>query len=191
MKTKLNIILLIVILNFCKIGQAQNKDSIILDLTKEVLTSIKNNDFKKLAEFIHPTIGIRFSPYAYIDTANNTKFTHDKFLGEINQSNKFNWGSYDGEGDKIFLTINEYFLKFVYSADYVNAEKRSVNKMIGGGNSLNNLKTIYKGCDFSESYFSGFDKKFGGMDWRCVRLVFKKYNDKYYLIGVVNDQWTI
>ncbi|OFY83526.1 MAG: hypothetical protein A3F72_12950, partial [Bacteroidetes bacterium RIFCSPLOWO2_12_FULL_35_15] len=191
MRTILTIIFLIFTLTFSKVGLSKSNDSLILDLTHQVMMTIKNKDFKKLADYIHPTLGVRFSPYAYIDPTNDIKFTPEKFLENINVPNKLNWGSYDPSGDKIFLTINDYFLQFVYSADFLNAEKRSVNKMIGGGNSLNNLKTIYNDCDFSESYFSGFDKKLGGMDWCSLRLVFKKYNEKYYLVGIVHDQWTI
>ena len=166
-------------------------DSLILNLTKQVLTSIKNKDYKKLGDFIHPTLGVRFSPYAYIDTTVNLKLSSAKFLQEINTQNKFDWGNYSGSGDTILLTVEDYFSKFVYNADFLNAEKTSLNKMIGTGNSLNNLETVYKDCEYTESYFSGFDKKYDGMDWTCLRLVFKKHLDKFYLIAVVHDQWTI
>ncbi len=63
--------------------------------------------------------------------------------------------------------------------------------MIGSSNSLNNLETVYNGCNFTESYFSGFDKKFEGMDWSSLRLVFKKHLDRFYLIAIVHDKWTI
>ncbi len=168
-----------------------NTDSIILNLTKQVLNSIKNKDYNILAGFIHPTLGVRFSPYAFIDTTVNLIFSTEKFLQQIKTQNKFIWGSYDGSGDNIDLTVENYFSKFVYNADFLNAEKISLNKMIGSGNSLNNLEKVYKGCYFTESYFSGFDKKYDGMDWCCLRLVFKKHLDKYYLIAVVHDQWTI
>ena len=168
-----------------------NSDSLILTLTKQVLTSIKHRDFKKLSDFIHPILGVRFSPYAYIDTTTDMKFTADNFIDQIKKRNKFNWGNYDGSGDTIFLTIEDYFSRFVYNADFLNAEKISLNKMIGGGNSLNNLETVYIGCRYSESYFSGFDKKFNGMDWCSLRLVFKRHQENFYLVGVVHDQWTI
>lgn len=208
MRTLLNITILILILTSCKRGETKsndiltsdktqtkkvisNNDFLILTLTKEILTSIKNKDFPKFADFIHPTLGVRFSPYAYIDTTNDVKFNAKVFLDHIKEQNKFNWGGYDGSGDTILMTVVEYFKQFVYNADFLNAEKRTVNKMIGGGNSLNNLEEMYNGCNFSESYFSGFDKKFEGMDWCCLRLVFNKYNGKYYLVGIVHDQWTI
>ncbi|MDZ4757017.1 MAG: hypothetical protein SGJ10_02605 [Bacteroidota bacterium] len=170
---------------------AADNDMTFLVLTKQILTILKSKNYKMLSYFIHPTIGLRFSPYAHIDTTSDITFTTNNFLDKTIQQNKFNWGSYDGSGDKILLTIENYFKQFVYSADFLNADKTSLNKIIGVGNSSNNLETIYKNCNFTESYFAGFDKKLDGMDWCCLRLVYKKYNSKNYLIGIVHDQWTI
>ena len=171
---------------------AADKDSILLSLTKQVLTIIKDKRYKELAAYIHPESGLRFSSYAYVDTTDDLRFTQASWLKALKKSQTpYTWGSYDGSGDAITLTIPEYFGKFVYDADFLHAEQVSVNKMIGGGNSLNNLETIYKDSDFTESYFSGFDKKLEGMDWRTLRLVFKKHNERYYLTGIVHDQWTI
>src|SRR6478752_4533277 len=63
-------------------------DLTILALTKQVLTSVKNKDYKTLVDFIHPTLGVRFSPYAYIDTTGDIKLSRDKFLREIKTQNK-------------------------------------------------------------------------------------------------------
>ncbi|MEO6720683.1 MAG: hypothetical protein ABIN67_09955 [Ferruginibacter sp.] len=166
-------------------------DSMVLSLTKQILTAIKAKDYKSFSTFIHPTEGTRFSPYGYIDTSTDLIFTTKEFLSNADQQKKLDWGTSDGSGDKILLSVTGYFKKFVYDADFLHAEKTSLNKMLGAGNSLNNLQDVYKGSDFTESYFSGFDKKYGGMDWTCLRLVYKKYQDKYYLIAVVHDQWTI
>ena len=168
-----------------------NNDSIILSLTKQVLSALKTKEYRLFAEFIHPVEGTRFSPYGYIDTAADVKFTTKEFLSNVDQQPKINWGSYDGSGDTLLLTIAEYFKKFVYNADFLHAEKTSINKMISAGNSLNNLETIYKDSNYTESYFSGFDKKYGGMDWTCLRLVYRTYNGKFFLVAVVHDQWTI
>jgi hypothetical protein len=208
MKTPLLIILFIISLTSCDGSKSKskgtnssdnillnsptvNKDSLIFELTNQIMTSIKVKDFKKFSEFIHPIFGVRFSPYAFIDTSTNVKLTSVTLIEQIKKQTKLVWGSFDGSGEIIQLTIEEYFNRFVYNADFINAEKKSINKMIGRGNTINNLESIYNGCDYTESYFSGFDKKFEGMDWCCLRLVFKKYNDKYYLVGIVHDQWTI
>jgi hypothetical protein len=166
-------------------------DSLLLSLTKQVLQVVKGRRYKDLTPYIHPVSGIRFSPYAYIDTASDQQFTKASWPKALKSQAPLTWGSYDGSGDAITLTLPGYFRKFVYDVDFLNAEQVSVNKMIGGGNSLNNLEAAYPGCHFTESYFSGFDKKLEGMDWRTLRLVFKKLGNRYYLVGIVHDQWTI
>jgi hypothetical protein len=168
-------------------------DSACLTLTKEILTIIKQKGFENLSSYIDTVEGVRFSPYAFIDTTANLKFSASQFANEIKKGNKkiFNWGNYDGSGEPILLSIESYFKKFVYDVDFLNAEKISLNKTIGTGNSKNNISEIYKGLPFTESYFSGFDKKYEGMDWRALRLVFKKHNNKLYLVAIIHDQWTI
>jgi hypothetical protein len=168
-----------------------NKDSIILELTTQVLTSIKNSDFDVFSKFIHPTLGVRFSAYAFIDTLKDVKLTSLEIIDLVKKQNAINWGSYDGSGEIITLNINEYFKKFVYNADFLNAENKSINKIIQNGNTINNIDSVYKNCDFTENHFPGIDKKFEGIDWCSLRLVYKKYNDNYYLVGVIHDQWTI
>lgn len=168
-----------------------NKDSLLLDLNKQVLAALKAKDYKKLVEFIHPTLGVRFSAYATIDTTIDVSLSADKFVAQMSDKAKLNWGNYDGSGEPIKLTAEQYFKKFVYSADFVNAEKTSLNQILGKGNSLNNMDVVYKDCDFVENYFSGFDKQYEGIDWCSLKLVFEKYQDKYFLIAIVHDQWTV
>jgi hypothetical protein len=169
------------------------KGAQVLALDKQVLTALKNKDYESFAGFIHPAQGVRFSPYSYVDTTSAILFSVQGFLEEVSKKpqTKIIWGQYDGTGEPIVLTIDEYFKKFVYDADFLNAPKNSLNEMIGKGNSLNNLTAIYKDSDFTEHHFPGFDQKYDGMDWCSLRLVFKNYNSKMYLVGIVHDQWTI
>lgn len=171
----------------------QQRDSVLLSLTNEVLTVIKHKKYDSLALFIHPVEGVRFSPNAFIDTASNVLFTAEAFKKEVQakKQRKIIWGDYDGSGDPISKTIDEYFKVFVYDVDFLLPETRKVNEFIGGSNSQNNLLVVYDGYDFTESHFSGFDKKFDGMDWRSLRLVFKMKDGKYFLVGVIHDEWTI
>lgn len=156
-------------------------------LTKEILTSLKNNEYESLAEYFHPDLGVRFSPYAFIEPGKDVQLKAGEFKEAIQSNKQFTWGNAHGSGNAIELTIPEYFKKYVYNADFLNAEKKSVNKMIGAGNSLNNLEKIYPDAIFTESYDPGKHAK----AWTTLRLVFKKEAEKFYLIGIVHDQWTI
>ncbi len=44
---------------------------------------------------------------------------------------------------------------------------------------------------FIEYHFSGFEEEYGGMDWVSLRLVFVQEGGQWYLVGLVNDRWTI
>ena len=158
--------------------------------SRQVLTLLKNKEFIQLSKLFHPVNGVRFSPYGFVDTNTNKVFSAEEFLQAIDKKNIIHWGSYDGSGDSILLTAAQYFRKFIYNADFLDAEKSSLNKRIGQGNSLDNLKLVYPGCNYTESHFSGFDKKYGGMDWTSLKLVFEFYGGRNYLVGIVHDQWT-
>ena len=166
-----------------------NKDSLLINLSNQILLSIKSKDFQSFSKFMHPDSGTRFSPYAYITTADK-KFNRQEFLNAVETNKLIHWGISAGSGDTIRLTVADYFARFVYDVDFIHPEKTALNHFLGGGSSLNNLLEFYGNADFTESYFSGFDKKYAGMDWRTLRLVFTKNKDKYYLVGIVHDQWT-
>lgn len=168
-----------------------DKDSVLRGLTKQVFTLIKQKNYKALDGLIHQEQGIRFSPYAYI-SASDKKFSREEFLDLFgkNRNVKYSWGNYDGTGDPIVLTAVEYFNRFVYDANFLHPEKLNVNKVAGSGNTTNNIKDFYNEEDFTESFFSN-SKKGDGLPWKAVRLVFKEIGGKYYLVGIVHDQWTI
>ena len=88
------------------------------------------------------------------------------------------------------MTLDKYIDGYVYDVDFIKPGNLKVNQVIGAGTTANNLKQMYPTCDFTESHFSGFDKKYDGMDWRSLRLVFKLKDGKYYLVGVIHDEWT-
>ena len=175
------------------IRAVHRKDSILLKLTQTILTTLKNKNYSGFANYIDPVSGIRFSPYGFVDTAHDIKLSKRAFIAQAGDpaQEMITWGEFSGTGDPIKMTMNNYMQRFVYDVDFVKPEKREVNKFIGTGNSLNNLQSVYKDCDFTESHFPGFEEKYNGMDWKSLRLVFKERNKKFYLIGIVHDEWTI
>lgn len=164
--------------------------SIIEKRAKEVLTAIKNYDMEKLADAIHPNKGVRFSPYGYVDVKNHLTFTAEEVKKLGADSKTYHWGYYDGSGEPITLNFSDYYKKFIYDVDFVNAEQVGYNKTLGHGNSLNNSFDVYKNPIIVEYYFSGFDPQYEGMDWKSLRLVFEKKDDTWYLVGIIHDQWT-
>ena len=168
----------------------KKRDTALLTLSEEILQAIKSKDYEKVASFISPGAGVRFSPYGFIDTNTSQVLFPSQLIEYAKNKKRLAWGAFDGSGDTITLTVPAYFEKFVYNEDYVNAEKKSVNQFLANGNSLNNLHETFPGADFTEFYFPGFDPKYEGMDWQTLRLIFHYQNNRYVLIGIVHDQWT-
>lgn len=165
-------------------------ENAIKNLSSDILTLLKNKDFENLALKIHPTQGIRFSPYAYV-SKDDLHFSADDFLQLINDEKTRVWGSADGSGFPIDLNFTDYYKKYIWDLDFTRAPESSFDKRLGQGNSLDNALEFYAGAHVVEYYFSGFEPQYEGMDWRSLRLVFAEENDQWYLVGIIHDQWTI
>lgn len=158
---------------------------------KQILLAFKNNSFEYVAKYVHPEKGVRFSPYANVDTENNVVLYADDLKSIMTDSRGFDWGYYDGSGEPISGGFLTYFEEFVYDEDFLNAEKVAYDEVIGSGNTVNNIESAYPDAHFMEYYFSGFAPEYEGMDWVSLRLVFEEYKGEWYLVGVIHDGWTI
>ncbi len=176
--------------NIDSMGGNQIDTALIMQLSIKILKAAKTKDYKKLVTFIDTATGIRFSPHAFIDTVHDRKFSAAEMLIVAQQKKRINWYSSLESSEPELLTIDEYFEKYIYDVDFLNAEKKSVNKFHSQSTEINNITAVYPDGVITEFFFSGFDKKYGGMDYRGLRLVFKKRQRKFYLVGVVHDKWT-
>lgn len=166
------------------------KDSVML-VAARVLQSLKSKDYRSFASYFHPKEPVLFSPYGHINVANSKKLLAKDFLESIEKNWTLTWGAYDGTGESMKVKVLPYIEKFIYDADYLNAKQSAFNQVIKKGNSLNNLSEVFPGLHFVDYHMPGSDPQYNGMDWRSLRLVFKMYNNEYYLVAVIHDQWTI
>jgi hypothetical protein len=169
------------------------RDSTLLALTKDILAAFKNKQYDSLSLFIHPDEGLLFSPYGYVDTANNVVVKAETMKTWVDKKKqvKIFWGWFDANEEEIRMTMNEYVKRFVYDVDFLKPDSIKVDELIAGEHVLNQLRDFFPGCHFVESHFNGFEEKQEGMDWRNLRLVFKKKDGTYYLVGVIHDEWGI
>ena len=165
------------------------KPNDIQNLNTEILQILKAKDYEKLAPYIHPEKGVRFSMYGYIQLKKDKVFSKDEFLKYIPTNIKFTWGEKDGTGDLLQMSLKNYLEKWVFVKDFTQSQL-SKNAVKGRGNTLNNIKEIYLNSTFTENYIKGTEE-YSGMDWNILRLVFEEYDGKLFLVGIINDQWTI
>lgn len=174
-----------------QIPDKANNNTNLLFQVINVIEIIKDKDMEELASYVHPTKGVRFTAYDYIDTEWDQIFLPEDLPALEADNQEYRWGYYDGIGDPIDLTFNEYYDEFIYDEDFANPEIIGNNISIGRGNTINNIEEVYPDAHFIEFHFSGFDPEFAGIDWKSLKLVFEEENGTWYLVGVVHGQWTI
>ena len=155
----------------------------------QVIQALAVQDLESVAAFVHPQQGVRFSPYAYIHEEHQV-FMAEDLAGLMPSEQVFIWGSYDGSGEPIDLTFEEYFEEFIYSSDFANADQVAVNERLGQGNTINNIEEFFPEASYVEYYIPGTEE-YGGMDWESLRLVFLQEDGVWMLVGIVHDEWTI
>ncbi|WFA09112.1 bZIP transcription factor [Tissierella sp. Yu-01] len=163
----------------------------LLYTASKVVNLLKNKDMEGVSAYVHPSKGVRFSPYGTIDVESDQVFIQNQVAELLSDSQSYTWGNYDGTGDPIDLNYNDYYNRFIYDVDFANPHMIGNNVAIGKGNTLNNITEAYPNGEFIEFHFTGYEAKYEGLDWKSLRLVFEEDNGIYYLIGIVHDEWTI
>lgn len=169
-----------------------NAQEDVATAAEEAVNALREKNVERLAALVHPTKGVRFSPYSFVraDADGDLVFTADQVRGLLQDQTAYIWGAYDGSGAPIQLTFAEYYDKFIYDRDFANAEQVAVNEIIGRGNTVINLEEAYPSGRFVEYHDPGTEEN-DHMDWASLRLVFEEVDGLWYLVGIVHDQWTI
>jgi hypothetical protein len=168
----------------------QQAKSVIEKQARDVITAIKQRDMKKLSTYVHPEKGVRFSPYTYVDTKSDLVFQAGQLEKLLTDRKVYNWGTYDGSGEPIKMRFEDYYSAFVYDRDYAAPEAIGYNTKIGHSNTTDTIREVYPNAIVVEHHFAG-SKKYEGMDWTSLKLVFQSKDNQWYLVGIVHDQWTI
>ncbi len=171
--------------------QAGYVDERVAARAAEIIFAIKNKDMATLATLVHPKKGVRFSPYTYVDVANDAVFSAAELPTAPENPTAYIWGAFDGSGEPINMTFAEYWQRFVYDANFAQPDVIGFNQTVGRGNTINNITEVYPGAVVVEYHFTGFDPKLEGMDWRSLRLVLEPLDGEWVLVGIVHDEWTI
>lgn len=156
----------------------------------EVAGCIRDQDWAALAGAVHPDKGVTFTPYSSVSDS-DLCFTAAEVAAFGSDSKVYLWGSYDGSGAPMSLTVKEYFPQFVNNADYTRAPFLAVNRVISSGNAVENVADAYPGAQFVELYYSGLDEAQEGFDWCALKLVFEPVDGALMLVGVIHSEWTI
>lgn len=163
-----------------------------MEAATTVMSALKNGDMSTLAGWVHPEKGLRFSPYAYVDTKKDIVITRGELEGAMKDNTEREWRTFPGSGEQIKMKFAEYYKRFIYDADFIEDAKIALNEGLGEGANINNLNEVYpkESYDFVEYHIDSIDPSVEGKDWRSLRLVFEKIGEDHALVGIIHDQWT-
>jgi hypothetical protein len=163
----------------------------VLATAREVIGALAARDYQKL-EGLVSSDGLSLNFYPQLDLVKNL-ITKSEVSLIPKDTKVYLWGYTDGKGDPINLTRAQFLTTYIYSnsVDYLKAPDVAVNKTLGSGNSLNTISKDVNGRTYVAFHFSGFDPKYGGMDWTTLYLVFDSVNGEYKLRAITKDNWTI
>jgi hypothetical protein len=162
----------------------------VMVVSEKILKAIKEKDFATFVNYIHPTEGVRFSASSAIDVKNDKVLTKAQVLELSKTKKKFTWGIHESIGEPIVMNLDKYIDEFVYDVDFIKVAKKQKDTITNNNpNSASNIKKIYPQSEFVEFFYAGDGKKFDGLDWKALTLIFKIENNSAYLIGISHRQW--
>ncbi len=168
-------------------------DSVALPrLADSTVAAIRDERWSAIAALVHPERGLRFSPYGYVDTAESPRIAAAAVPALPQDATPRRWGSADGTGDPIILPFQSYYERWVYDRGYSEGQRGEPGEIIGQGNTLINIADAFPGADstFVEYHLDGTER-YSGMDWGSLRLIYVRAAARWWLVGIVRDQWTI
>lgn len=153
--------------------------------------AIQRSSWSTLAAYVHPERGVTFTPYSTVDPDSDLSFTAGQIKNLAQDQTVYTWGFEDGRGSPIQMTMLQYFDRYVYDKDYTLSPEIGVDRIMTGGNALENLAEAYPGCRFVDFSFPSADPVNDGLDWSSLKLVFQPEGEHWYLVGIVHGEWTI
>lgn len=187
MKKLLLALVLALVLSGCS---STDSNSNFDQLFATLLDATANKNYETIAEHIHPEYGLRLSPYGHVKTDTDQIISANAIADAATDDFTNNWGQFDGSGDPILMTTDEYWDRFVYKNDYLNVEDHTVPSVPYGGNILINHQEIYPDATIRHVNFPGTEA-YDYIDWGTLFFVLKEIDSKWYLIGLINHEWTI
>jgi hypothetical protein len=153
-----------------------------------VVGALDRKDFKALAKVIHPD-GLRRSEVWYVLKDCDPVFTPRQVAAAAQDTTHYLLGYADGSGEEIRKTLRET-LSFYGDLDYEHADSLTFNRVVGGGNTENNIFRSYPGSIVVEYYFAGTGET-RDFNWFSLHLIFLPYRNEWRLAGIAQGYWTI
>lgn len=163
----------------------------LLERAGEVTAALRARNYVALAAMVHPEKGVAFTPYSTVNPDGDLCFSPAQLTEAAGRDVPLVWGVSDGKGEPIELTLDGYFDRYVYNADYAQAPEIGIDTVLASGNAMENVAASFPMGRFVEYHFPGLEDANLGYDWCSLKLVFEIWQNQWMLVGVVHSEWTV
>ena len=159
-------------------------------LAAQILPLLQSQNFAALAPYIHPELGLRISPYGYVNVDLDQVFTREQVAGFASNQELYHWGVQAGSGMAINLTVADYWPEYVTSQTPAQEWGLLLDPSRKASNTIDNFADVYPDGHYVE-YLQPGTEEYGYLDWQSLRLGFQQSGDgAYYLMAIIHDEWT-
>ena len=167
----------------CRVSSDSARRAVAADAAR-IAAALGSADMTALARRVHPLRGVRFSPYAAVDTVRDVTLPAGELGPALRSARARVWGADDGSGDPIRLTFRAYLRRFAYDRDFARAPTVTYN---APGERARAVWDAYPCAILAEFAVPETDER----PAESLLLVFERYRGAWYLRGVVHAGWTI
>jgi len=155
----------------------------VLDFIGVITSDVSEEN---ILPFMHPKKGITMTWNVRFGGKDDIDFGVNEIKEmEKNRQKKIHWGRTCGKGDPVYMSLYDYMQLLT---------KRPFNE-ITKITKLKDLKgyTCPHGsvCRGYEVFWINKDSETREYDWQGIVVILEKYNDKWYVVGLLRDRWTI
>ena len=173
-------------------AESSGLETDLRDAAQQVLSAFKVKDGQQLAQLVHPEKGVRFTPYTYVDLAQDRVFTRSEIADFWKDQTSYFWGVVDGTDDeRIDLTPGQYVGRYVLDRDFAPPALLGADADRTIGANVTNAAEAYpEGHQVAFSWEPPPGKGDPGYDTSILRFVFEPEDGGWYLVAVIHNEWT-
>ena len=160
----------------------------LVGVARATVAELAAGDFAAVALRVHPERGVRFSSSAHVDVEADVVLSAAELAAPGSEVRL--WGHEDGTGEPIETTLESFVAEVLEPAAFVGAERLSIDHRAGGGNTIDNAAEVFPDATIVELHLGG-SERYGGLDWKSLRLAFVSAGGEWRLVGLMRDSWTI
>ena len=140
--------------------------------------------FKELSTYIHPQNGIVLCSSSHFSPQNIKILKREEFKKvEKTRDKKLFFGYDDAKGDKIYMNYFDFFEFLDLSSIHIKEIKKL--KDLKGYDCPKN--STCKGYEL----FWYDDPRDKNLNWKGIVFILEKYQNKWYVVGLLKDRWSI